>query len=111
MEQNETMNRNTDSRRPNRDYYDRSEPRPVYRDRYPEPVEMTTGQWVLTLFLAGIPFVGFILLIVWAAGSSREYPARKAWAAATLIWAIIVVVLLFVLSTTMSLSFLSAVSG
>lgn len=57
------------------------------------PQEMTIGRWVLTLFLAGIPIVGFILLIVWAASSSQENKSRKNWAIAQLIWMIIGIVL------------------
>lgn len=49
---------------------------------------MTTGQWFGTIFLTTIPLVGVILLLVWAFGAT-EYPDRKAYARATLIWSII----------------------
>lgn len=36
-------------------------------------------QWALYVFLAGIPFIGFILLLVWAFGSENNIHLR-AWA-------------------------------
>ena len=51
----------------------------------------STGKWVLTLFLAAIPIINIILMLVWAFGSSTE-PSKKNWARATIIWAIIGVI-------------------
>ena len=63
----------------------------VYIQPESEP-PVTIGDWVLTIFLSGIPCVGLILLLVWAFGSNT--PKSKAnWAKATLIWAIIGLVL------------------
>ena len=47
--------------------------------------EMTVGQWVLTVFLAGLGIIGLILLFVWAFGSDTP-PSKKNWARAMLIW-------------------------
>lgn len=64
----------------------------------PAPVsDMTVGNWILTLFLAAIPTVGFILLIVWAVSGSTDKPSRKNWAIATLIWQIIAIIIVLLL--------------
>ncbi len=53
---------------------------------------VSVGNWMLTLFLVGLPLVGIILLFVWAFGSNT--PVSKAnWAKATLLWALIAIVL------------------
>ncbi len=57
---------------------------------------MGVGDWVLTIFLTGIPLVGFIMLIIWAV--SKEAPVSKSnWAKAMLIFYVIgfIFVLLF----------------
>ena len=62
------------------------------------PQEMTVGRWMLTLFLTGIPIVGFVLLIVWAASSSPDNRSRKNWAIAQFVWVLILIVLAILLS-------------
>lgn len=52
----------------------------------------TTGQWVLTLFLACIPLIGLILMFVWAFGSNTP-PSKKNWARANLVWLLIAIIL------------------
>ena len=49
--------------------------------------DVSIGDWILTLFLVGIPIVGFILLLVWAFGGSTNASKQK-WARAVLIWAV-----------------------
>ena len=49
-----------------------------------ENKEMSPSDWVLTLFLAGLPMVGFILLIVWAVGDDSNI-TRKNFAKGSLI--------------------------
>ena len=49
---------------------------------------VSTGDWVLTLILSGIPIVGFILLLVWAFGGGAKISKRN-YARATLILMII----------------------
>ena len=51
------------------------------------------GQWMLYILVAGIPLVGFIMLIVWMLDKTNE--ARKNWASAMLIWMLIAYVLVF----------------
>jgi hypothetical protein len=46
---------------------------------------VSTGDWVLTLFLVSIPLVGLILLCVWAFGGGVN-ESKANWAKATLIW-------------------------
>lgn len=67
----------------------------VYMQNMPEE-EVSIGEWMLTMFLAVIPIVGFIMLLVWAF-SGNTTPSKKNWAIATLIWSIIGIVLSFFL--------------
>ena len=53
---------------------------------------MTTGQWFGTLLLGCIPGVNLILYLVWAFGND-QYPDRKAFARAQLIFVLISTVL------------------
>jgi len=51
-----------------------------------------TSDWFLTILIAGIPLVGLIMLLVWAFGSENN--ANKSnWAKATLLWALISIVI------------------
>jgi hypothetical protein len=47
-----------------------------------------TSEWFWTLFLTAIPFVGLIMLLVWAFGS-RNNLNKSNWAKATLLWILI----------------------
>ncbi|MCF7912177.1 MAG: hypothetical protein K9M99_06595 [Candidatus Cloacimonetes bacterium] len=50
--------------------------------------EMTMGEWMLTLIISSIPFVGIISLLMWA--FSRSTPVCKAnWAKAWLLLQVI----------------------
>ena len=51
----------------------------------------TVGSWMLTLFVCGIPVIGVIYLLVLAFGSSAT-PSKRNFARATLIWALIALV-------------------
>lgn len=53
---------------------------------------VTLGQWLITMLLTCIPFVGFILLFVWAFSSGTN-TSKKNWARASLIFALIVIVI------------------
>lgn len=65
---------------------------------------LTTKDWVITLLISFIPVVGFVMLFVWAFGSS-ENPNKANWAKATLIWYAIGLVLLFLLWGTIVAAF------
>ena len=68
-------------------------------NQFPEHPNDSVGAWMLTLFLVGIPVVGFIYLLVLALGSGGS-PAKRNFARAMFIWQIIGIVatvLMFVL--------------
>ena len=60
-------------------------------NQFPEHPDDSVGAWMLTLFLAGIPVVGFIYLLALALGSGGS-PAKRTFARAMFIWQIIGVV-------------------
>lgn len=68
-------------------------------NEFPEHPDDSIGSWMLTLFVAGIPLVGFIYLLVLALGSGSS-PAKRNYARAMFIWQIIALIgliLMFVL--------------
>ena len=68
-------------------------------DQIPEYSDESVGSWMLTLFVVGIPLVGFIYLLVLALGSGSS-PAKRNFARAMFIWqiiGIIATILMFVL--------------
>ena len=68
-------------------------------NQFPEHPDDSVGAWMLTLFLVGIPVVGFIYLLILALSSGRS-PAKRNFARAMFIWQIIGIVatvLLFIL--------------
>ena len=60
-------------------------------NEYSEYTEDSVGSWMLTLFVCGIPVIGVIYLLVLAFGSSAT-PSKRNFARATLIWALIALV-------------------
>ena len=60
-------------------------------DQFPERPDESVGSWMLTLFVCGIPVIGVIYLLVLAFGSSAT-PSKRNFARATLIWALIALV-------------------
>ena len=68
-------------------------------NQFPEHPDDSVGAWMLTLFLVGMPVVGFIYLLILALGSGGS-PAKRNFARAMFIWQIIGIVatiLMFVL--------------
>ena len=57
-------------------------------NEYSEDTADSVGAWMLTLFVAGIPVVGLIYLLV-LAFSSGSAPSKRNFARALLIWEII----------------------
>ena len=55
---------------------------------------MTVKDWMITILVAALPLIGFIMLFVWAFGSGTN-PNKSNWAKAALIWTVIFVVLYF----------------
>ncbi len=58
---------------------------------------MSVGQWVLTIFLSSLGFIGLILLIVWGFGSDVNSPRRN-YARAMLIIDVIAIGIAILLS-------------
>jgi ABC-type Na+ efflux pump permease subunit len=57
---------------------------------------MTIGDWLITFLIQAIPLVGFVMLFVWAFGDGT-HPSKKSWAQASLIFALIILVLVIIL--------------
>ncbi len=51
------------------------------------------GDWIVTFFIASVPFLGFIMLLVWAFGSNTN-PNKASWAKATLVYIVIATLIL-----------------
>ena len=60
-------------------------------DQFPERPDESVGSWMLTLLVCGIPVIGVIYLLVLAFGSGTA-PSKRNFARATLIWALIALV-------------------
>lgn len=67
---------------------------------------MSVKDWMITILIAAIPLVGFVMLFVWAFGSN-ENMNKSNWAKAALIWTAIVMVLTFFLWGTIAAIFLA----
>ena len=83
---------------PQPQYY--QQPQPYYQQ--PVEVPVSTGDWMLTMFLTAIPLVGFVLLLVWAFGSTTPL-SKKNWARAGLIWCVIAMVLSILLTVALGM--------
>lgn len=59
---------------------------------------MSVGNWFWTIFIAGIPIIGLIMLLVWGF-SSDTHPGKKNWAKAMLLFQLIAVLFFFFLFT------------
>lgn len=71
---------------------------------------ISIGDWMITLFLAAIPIIGFIMLLVWAFGDGST-PSKANWAKATLLWLVIIAAfytLMFLLFGAFFFTFFSA---
>ena len=53
-------------------------------NQFPEHPDDSVGSWMLTLFVAGIPLVGFIYMLVLAFGSGGS-PAKRNFASVDLL--------------------------
>ena len=54
--------------------------------------DVSFGEWFLTIFLAAIPLVNIVLFFVWAFSSNTK-PSKANWAKATLVWAVIAILI------------------
>jgi len=68
---------------------------------------VTLGDWLITLLIAAIPLVGFIMLFVWAFGSNTNVNKAN-WAKATLIWLAVIVSLYLLVFIGIGVAFLTS---
>lgn len=68
--------------------------------------EITLGEWMLTLLIAAIPIVGFVMLFVWGFGSGTN-PSKANWAKAALLWMAILFAVYFLIFMVFGLALLS----
>ncbi len=59
--------------------------------------DVSLGDWMITMLLAAIPVVGFIMVLVWAFSGGTN-TSKQNWARAALIWGVIAIVLAVVFS-------------
>ena len=55
---------------------------------------MSYKEWALTIFLASLPFIGFILVLVWAFDSTTNIH-KKNWAKGNLLIMVLAMILIF----------------
>lgn len=68
------------------------------------------GEWMLTYLLAAIPLVGIVMLLIWAFGGNTN-PNKANWAKASLIWAVIGIVLYVIIIAMFGAAFLATMKG
>jgi hypothetical protein len=68
------------------------------------------GEWMLTYLLAAIPLVGVVMLLIWAFGGNTN-PNKANWAKASLIWAVIMMVIYFVFMAMFGAALLAGMGG
>lgn len=73
--------------------------------------DMSVGDWIITLILTAIPFIGLICLIVWAVSSSPEKRSRKNWAIAQFIMVVIAIVIAIIFVSCVGVSAASMMSN
>jgi len=66
-----------------------------------------TSDWFLTLLIAAIPLVGFIMLFVWAFSGGTN-PSKANWAKATLLWFAVLLAIYLLVILVFGATFLSA---
>jgi len=55
-----------------------------------QPEVLSVGNWMLTILIAIIPVVNFIMFFVWAFGDNTN-PNKANWAKAQLLWILIAI--------------------
>ena len=68
------------------------------------------GEWMLTYLLAAIPLVGVVMLLIWAFGGNTN-PNKANWAKASLIWAVIGIVLYGIIMVVFGAALLAGMGG
>ena len=68
---------------------------------------VSTKDWLITLLIAAIPIVGFIMLFIWGFGDNTNINKAN-WAKATLLWFAILAVLYFLMFAVFGAFFFSS---
>ncbi|MEM6360970.1 MAG: hypothetical protein AAF149_14190 [Bacteroidota bacterium] len=71
---------------------------------------MSVKDWVITLLISIIPFVGFVMLFVWGFGSGTN-PNKANWAKAALVMFLIMIVLYFIFGAAFMGLFMAGMGG
>lgn len=71
---------------------------------------MSVKDWIITLLIAAIPLVGFIMLFVWGFGSGTNQNKAN-WAKATLIWMAILIGLYIIVAMIFGAALLSGMGS
>ena len=71
---------------------------------------MSVTDWVLTIFLSGLPIIGIIMLFIWAFGENQRNE-RVNWAKATLVWYLIGIVFAGFFFMLFGAAFLAGMAG
>lgn len=66
-----------------------------------------TSEWVITLLVASIPIINFIMFFVWAFGSGT-HASKANWAKAMLIWLAVITVIYTLIAIVFGVAILSA---
>ena len=70
---------------------------------------VSTKDWLITLLIAAIPIVGFIMLFIWGFGDNTNINKAN-WAKATLLWFAILAVLYFLMFAVFGALFFSSIN-
>lgn len=70
---------------------------------------MSLGEWLLTIFISGLPCVGIVMLFVWAFGQGNV--SRKNYCRAVLIFAAIGLVLGIIFYAAFAALFINALNS
>lgn len=76
----------------------------------PRTEAMSVKDWMITILIAAIPLIGFIMLFVWGFGSDTNVNKAN-WAKATLIWMAIFVGLYILIAVIFGAAILSGVGS
>ena len=62
--------------------------------------DVSIKDWMMTYLITCIPFVGIVMMFIWAFGSSDIPESKKNWAKVAIIWAVISFIIgIFLFST------------
>lgn len=54
---------------------------------------LSATEWALTIFISGLPFIGFIMLLIWAFSENTNIH-KKNWAKGSLILMLIIMIII-----------------